>query len=429
MHINRDLLMALFRGEISSEELLRLAQEHLLDRCRFCRQEFTAFVKLLEQVEEPEDTALLTFDRRRELLGSEEFKVLEPQARRWQRELAGLPRSAQLEKVQRARTRFRGPVFGNLMLEMARAAMPDDPAAALHLARIAQVATILEEDYREVHILALAYQANAHRVLGNVDEAEHLFKGLRGCMDLVTDTRTIAEVASFEGSMALDHRLFTDAEARFNRAISLYRLVRDTEGEARNLLNLGSAAYYAGHLREAVLVTREALRLVADEESELYLSARHNLGVYLLADGAAEEVATMLVEDLPLYRKLSVTAPRWNTFFFWLSGRAASALGNNEQAEALFHQTRGIFEQSAKDYEAALVGLDLLRLYVSEQRFAEVLRVVEEILPVFARYELAPETLELLSALESAVQRGRVGAKLLERVTLHLEHARRHTRV
>lgn len=429
MHINRDLLIALFRGQITPEELLRLAQEHLLDRCRACRNEFGAFLEILKEVEDPEETALLSFDRRRELVESEEFKGAEAAARGWQQLLARLPEEQQLAKVKRARTRFRGAAFGYLLLEEARAAMPGNPRQALHLAEIVEIATYLEENYREIYVLAVAYQANAHRVLGNVDEASRRFKDLQVCAHLVTDTRTVAEVASFEGSMAFDHRLFDDAEARFTRATSLYHLVGDTDGEVRNLLKLGSNAYYSGRLSRAITLTREALNLVTDAESALYLGARHNLGIYLAAKGDGAEVAEMLCEDIALYRKMAVAEPQWNSLFLWLSGKVAAVLGNAEQAEALFCQTRGIFERQGNDYDAALVGLDLLRLYTGTARFAEMLALMDSMLPVFARYELAPETTELLSTLEVAVRCQRLGEYLLHRVALHLEHARRHTRV
>ncbi len=411
MHINRDLLLAFYRGDIRAEELLRLAQEHLLSVCRQCRDEFSAFCEELSDEHGPQA------QRTSESPSQDAVH----RAQQWERMLDRLPRDVQLDKVHRARSRFRGPAFTCLMLQRARAATPADPGSALHSARLAEVAIFLDEQHVHLHALAIAYQANALRVLGRDEEAAQLFLALRLCASSVTDTRTLAEIASFEGSMAMDHRHFTEAAQRFSRAVSLFHLLGDVEGEARNLLKLGYNAYFSGRLHAAVLATQEALDLIVDDESSLYLAARHNLGLFLVADGEGDVVAQMLCEDLPLYRKWANEAAHWHTAFSWLSGKVAFVRGNLEQAEALFLQTRGRFDQEGNEYDEALVGLDLLRVYLVQGRFEDVGDLAESLLVVFARYRLTAEAQEPLAVFEVASRQRRVGMQLVLRLASHLE--------
>lgn len=99
--------------------------------------------------------------------------------------------------------------------------------------------------------------------------------------------------------------------------------------------------------------------------------------------------------------------------------------GQFEQAEALFLQTRSLFEQASNEYDGALVGLDLVRLYLVQRRFDKIEASAAAVLRGLARYRLTPEVRELVEAFEIASRQQRVGVQLLQRLASHLEQGRR----
>jgi hypothetical protein len=73
--------------------------------------------------------------------------------------------------------------------------------------------------------------------------------------------------------------------------------------------------------------------------------------------------------------------------------------------------------------------LDLASLYASQGRAAEMLRVAEEMLPIFRLQDLHREAIAALIVFQQAVRMERMSTDLLGEIRHYLERARKDNRL
>ena len=116
--------------------------------------------------------------------------------------------------------------------------------------------------------------------------------------------------------------------------------------------------------------------------------------------------------------------PWTQTLLAWLEGRIAVARGDAEAAERHLLDARDRYLAQGLGYDAALVTLDLAEVYVEEGRTAEVKRLAQATVEVFARQEVHVEAARAVALFEKAAAAERLSVALINRLRAYLEQAR-----
>jgi tetratricopeptide (TPR) repeat protein len=429
LHITRELLWAVSRGELPASVVAQIGAQHLMSLCRTCRREIIRFQK------ERRAAAAADSSRAFELLPG----VLEEQTSRSEREhegagrdledLLALSRDERVQRVERARSRFRSATLVRRLIAESRKRVHQDPEEAFHLAFLARL--VAHRNPRmprsfDLIALATAHMANACRVRNDRRQAEEHFGHARYVIAHhgVTDPEILARVDHLEGSLRMDQRQFQKAEELLARAAMLYRVSGDKVETARVLITLGGLYFFRGEIVQAIKATTAALEgFRSGDDPRLYLCARYNLARYLAEDGQYREAAEMLALDEGLYREFPEA---WTQLrLAWLRGKIAAGLGRSEEAERIFLAVRDGFIAQGIGYDAAMVSIeDLALLYVREGRVSDVKRLAEEIYPIFQAQDVHREAVAALMLFQEAARQEQLTVKAVREYARYLQEAR-----
>ena len=430
MHVHRSLLAAVARGELPRQILDEIQSEHLTTVCPVCEAEIHAHQSgrwrlggwSASEVRDPVERL-----RRRLGLTEVELRVHEERARRWVRKIVRLAPGKRRGVVRGAYSRYRGSLFGLLLLEEARRRIPAEPAECLSLAEAVLVSCEHGALYRpdpEVQAPALAVRGNAKRALGRLREADQDLADARRLLDSpgMTDPATPAEVYSYLGSLRRDQGRFQEASDCLERAARIYDLLGDTEKAARVLLKLGTVHFRRHELDAAVAAVDQALELLAhDAPIWLHAYARFNRMWYLHGrgdlDGAEAELATH--SDL-----LAAAGEEVLQHVTWLRGRIARSRGDLRTSQRLFSEARAGLLAREKNLDAGLVSLELALVHLVQGRTPRAKKCALETLQVFAAQKVEREASAALEVLAAAARRDALTRELLERSIAALESVR-----
>jgi tetratricopeptide (TPR) repeat protein len=429
IHITRELLWAVSRGELPPGVITRIGMEHLLNLCPACRREMSAF---REERSRParklSGEALRVFPA-----------VFEDQVARLDREvrvgvrdleeLLALPADERVRRVERARRRFRSGVLARLLIAESRNRVHAAPEEAFRLAALARLVAQLNPRMRgvfDVIALATASMANACRAGGDLRGAEEHFGSARSVIvrQGVTDLEVLARVDHLEGSLCMDQRRFSQAEELLARSAMLFRLSGDKVELARVLTTLGGLYFFRDDLDQAIAATTAALQgLRPGSETRLFLCARYNLARYLTEDGQLDAAEEILSADAGLYGELP--EPSTQLRLLWLRGKIAAGRGRIAEAERAFVEVRDGFLALGIGYDAAMVAIeDLAFLYLRQGRAADVKRLAEEIFPVFQAQDVHREAVAALRLFQEAARQEQVTLQTLRNLSRYLRDAR-----
>ncbi len=428
IHITRELLRAVARGDLSERALAQIETQHLESLCPVCRREIQAWRE--------EGTAEVgyeyAFQSLPAVLGRHASDLMK-QTRQAERDLeellATLP-AERLVRVDRSRSRFRGPVLAERLIQESRRRTPASPGEGLALAELARAVVHRSPDHPDTFsllALASAQMANACRAGGDLRQAEEHFRHVRYLVrnQGVTDPLTLAQIDHLEGSLRKDQRRFQEAEELLTRSAMLFRISGDDAETARVLLKLGELSFHQGLLDRAAEIVQAALeRLTPEEEPRLYLSSRHNLALYLAEAGRYTQAAGLLAADVDLYRQ--IPEPWLQLRLSWLRGKIAAGLGDAAEAERLFRETRDGFVRQGNGYDAAMASLDLALLYLKEGRTADVLPLAEEMAALFEARDVHREALAAVLLFQEAAERDEVTAGMVRELAARLERVGRN---
>lgn len=426
IHLTRELLWAVTRGELPPSVVTQIGMQHLMSLCPACRKEIHAFQK-----ERRAGAANSQALQMLPTLLEEQIPRIEKEQRGAARDLAdllALSREERLQRVERARNRFRSATLIKLLLGESRKQVHEDPDEALHLAtlarRIAQLNPQMPQSF-DLIALATAQMANACRAGDDVQQAEEHFGHARYVITHhgVTDPELLARVDHLEGSLRMDQRQFQRAEELLSRSAMLYRLSGDKVETSRVLTTLGLMYLHQGEIASAIETTTAALRgLQGASEPRLYLCARFNLARCLTEDGQYQEATDLLTVDADLYREFP---DAWTQLrLSWLQGKIAAGLGRSEEAEKIFLEVRDGFIAQGIGYDAAMVSIeDLALLYLREGRVSDVKRLAEEIHPIFEAQDVHREALAALRLFQEAARAEQLTVKALREYARYLKEA------
>jgi hypothetical protein len=428
MHLTRELLGAVARGEITGQLLDDLMLQHLRTLCPYCERELDDFA--LERAaaqrgdDPPPSLEALSAVLDRHL---REDRRLQERARRNMKALLALPRDAQDASIQRSRTRFRGTQIVWLLLQESDAQVPASPEKAEHLAELArQIVLSSTAAIGGMDLLALttAYLANACRAAGKRPAADRHFRYVRSLVseEGVADTEILARIDHLEGSLRRDQERFKEAGNLLSRSVLLFSVAGEKVERTRALFTLGSTFFLQGELTQAIETTRTGLRSLPGAERSLYLRGRYNLARFLAEAGDHPEAAGILAEDEELHRELP--EPWMHPRRVWLRGKIDAGRGDAASAEQHFLAARAGFLDQRNACDAALVSLeDLAALYLRQGRTAEVQPLAEELAGVFQEQNLPDDALRALRLCAAAAQREELTAVLVRHSAARIRQA------
>jgi len=283
------------------------------------------------------------------------------------------------------------------LLERCRATWSGDPEAARGLADLVLALTdrlavtpALKADLRA---RAWSYIGNCLRIASDLNGSGDAFARAHDWLSQGSgDVVETARVLDLESSLLRARRRFAEAERRLERAARLYATVGDAAGIGRVMVKRAMVLGYAGRAQEAVEVGRRALSLVdVEQDARLYVAALFNLVTDLHQLGRYAEVREMLSET----RRLMALHGGEDGLrrMRWFEGALARDTGEPERAERLLLEVRGEYVARRSAYEAAVVSLDLVVLYLELGRREPVRRLAQEMLSVFASLEVQREAM------------------------------------
>jgi tetratricopeptide (TPR) repeat protein len=410
MHITRELLEAISRGEVPVRILESLVLEHLKTICPHCRRELEEFAR--EQEAERQGKSPGPGVEAVSALLDRHLKDLQrgqDRARRDVAKLLALPQEERAARIRRSRTRYRGPQVAWILLEESRAVVTASPEEAEHLAELARlVVQYSPGDPRSMDLLALAtaHMANACRAGGKRPEADRHFEHVRSLITYqgVTDTEVLARIDHLEGSLRMDQDRFKDAEKLLGRAAMLFSVAGEAVERTRALLTLGGMYFLQGELIRAIDTTKAGLVDLPGQEKYLYLCGRYNLARFLTESGQYREADEILQEDEELHREFP--EPWTQLRLVWLRGKIEAGRGEWTAAEERFLAARTGFLGQRNAYDAAMVSLeDLAVMYLRQGRTAEVRQLADEMVAVFQEQNLPDDALRALRLCAAAAQR------------------------
>jgi tetratricopeptide (TPR) repeat protein len=427
IHITRELLRAVARGELTERAFTQIETQHLESLCPVCRREIQAW-----QAERTSEAGYEhALQALRAVFGRHASDLLRQsrQAERDLEELLATPPEERLPRIDRSRIRFRGPVLADRLIQESRRRTPADPQEGYGLAELARAVVQRSPDHPDTFsllALASAQMANACRAGGDLREADEHFQYVHFLVrdQGVTDPLALAQIDHLEGSLRKDQRQFEEAEELLTRSAMLFRISGDAVETARVLLKLGELYFHRGLFDRAIEMVQAALeRLSPEEEPRLYLSSRHNLALYLAEAGRHAEAEGLVAADEELYRQ--IPEPWLQLRLSWLRGKIAAGLGETAEAERLFRETRDGFARQGNGYDAAMASLDLAFLYLREGRTAEVQPLAAEMVALFEARDVHREALAAVRLFQEAAQREEVTAGMVRELSGRLEVARR----
>lgn len=431
-HLNRLLLLAIVRGELPAGLATSIAIEHVLAFCPECRREIQlAQRELVASMPSAEPQVIST------VLGRH-VEGQRAQAAKAQHDLAvllKLPKEKRKERIERARSRFLGPHFAQLLLDKSQESIASSPDDAVHYAKLALVVVMRVFNAQrdgELHVQVLAHVGNALRAAGRFAEADTYFSAVRQVIvnrGLSENPALLARVDDLEGSLRIDQRRLEKAEELLARSLILYGMAdAPIPDRVRVLVNLGVVYQLQGNLAEAIDITTAALDSIAKVHGELKLSfaALYNLATFQVDLGSHQAAMRTLNDNRDIIE--SITEPLYLIRLIGLRGKISAARGDLAVAEEALLKTRDGFLAygDAFAYDAAIVSLDLALLYAKQGRSADLHSTVASMIPIFQTNELHREALAAVLLLQDAVERERVPLALLHELTAYMRGAQRN---
>ncbi len=212
IHITREVLRAVARGNLSSRALIEFAVKHLIAVCPSCREEIAAWER---ERKPPFSTA--AEDLRPASPKEGKKKGERAAARRDFRKLLELPHPERLALIHRAHRRFRGTMLAAMLLNESQKEMAANPDRSRELAEAADAVlrrTMAGPDVGALLARASVYLGNADRVRGDYAGARKRFGFARSLIwtEGVTDPLVHAEIDSCEALLRMQEGSLGEAE-------------------------------------------------------------------------------------------------------------------------------------------------------------------------------------------------------------------------
>jgi tetratricopeptide (TPR) repeat protein len=295
------------------------------------------------------------------------------------------------------------------LLELSYEARYRDPRQMLELAFAAEYASrnldprqyppALIADWR---VRALAELGNAYRLNEDFEAAEDAFARAGDLFDEGTgDALLLARLLDLEASLRQSQRRLSEAIELLGSVTALYEQIGERHLAGRALVSMGINVHYTGQAGEAVRLLRQGISLLdANRDPQLIAISQQSLLHALVDAGDLQEARQLLLES-GLRRKLAAE-PLNLLKLRGVEGKIHAGQGKLWRAEAIFREVRDGFLERRMEYDAALVGLELIEVRLRQGRRADVAELAREILETFEDLGVELEALRAMRYLDEA---------------------------
>lgn len=415
-HLTLDVLAKWLSGSLEHDEILSRVVPHFLAQCPVCRERHEEILRLQRDVGH----------------WSEEVAVFEGRdaPELWAR-LAGRSYEEQVRQVEE-NDELHAWGLCQLLLKKSMEAVFEDPARAVDHANLAiKVAGHLGDAYdlnwvMDLKARCFAYLGNALRVLGELRSARDAFRKAERCLARSTtgNTQVRAEILDLRSSFLRAQRRLSEALKSVELALELYRENESSHGIGKTLLAKVQILSEMGNQEEAIeLLSQLPAEIDPIGEPRLFSYARYNLLGCLTLAGRHQEAQQLLPEVRALFEKTA--QPLDLVRLRWAEGLIALGLGRLGPAEAAFREVQQEFLTREMGYDAALVSLDLARLYAQEGCKDELKRLAAGLMPIFEARDVHREAIVSLLLFQRACEEERVTVELIQQIADHLRRERR----
>lgn len=365
-HLTRELLLAIADGDVSVEDALRLALDHLSQVCPECHQAFLAAAESL---------GLEDLQGQRLLPGSTLLRVLERDRR--QREevarqlMAGIEAAGERapEVVREDATQaYANPVLAEILLsrtwEACKRRKPQAKALALATfevgKKLGETRQWFELGY-EYRFAGLTLAANAERIADRFEKAFELLERAEELMVDVADPGLLCDFHRVMGRTCFDARLLEAADRAIECATHAAADASDTERMAKVKFLLADVQREKGNI-EGCVATLKAASVGLDTcsartQGELQFMIRISLTLALIELGNVGRAERELEQlDPNLFGEYGQEA-RW----YWLRGLFERERKRYDEAIMCLRRASDLFHAQGYLVEVGLVLVDLAR--------------------------------------------------------------------
>lgn len=421
-HLTLEVYLMVLSGELPPRALVEFGFPHLLQICPSCRSDWDVYRNLplkaggAPSPRRSDDDALTSGYGTTATATKSDQHQRGAERRRLRRELRQLltqPQEVWQQKVATARSRYRSRGFAELLIQESRSRVRREPSIAAALAGLVETVLLwtpgaLEQtDSQALRIRALAHQANALRVAGNLVGSDRRFAEARRFLAAgpISDSELHGEVSSLEASLRLEQGRLDEAEHLLARAVLVFGILRSRSSLSRVLVQRAELYRQQDRLDEAVGDLERALLSTDRTDEELLLCAAGALAL-CLCDVNRPADARRVMEDAEDAWS-AAEGSWWSLRQRAIEGRIAYGLGESDpaelvRAERLFEDVLEVCRREERPYEAAVAALDLCLVYLAQGRTAEVRRLARETTPIFRHRSLSRETLAALALVHEA---------------------------
>jgi len=415
-HLSVETLARWLSGVLEHDEVLRKVIPHFLAHCPVCHERYQEILRLQDEVGHwDQEVAVMEGRRAPEL---------------WQR-LAERPYPEQLREVEEDEELH---IWGlcQLLLRKSCEAAFTAPVKAVELANLAlRVVRHLGAAYDVSWVMDLrarcfAYLGNARRVLGELRSAEDAFVKAETCLARGTrgNAEIRAEILDLKSSLRRAQRRLDEALDLLDEALNLYREAGEEHGIGKSLLQKAKVLEEKGDLDGAIELLRQCTAEIDRfREPHFYNCARCNLLGCLTFAERFQEAEAFLPDVRDLFGETA--QPLDLLRLRWIEGLIDLGLGRRGPAEAAFREVQQEFLDRRMGYDAALVSLDLARLYAQEGCVEDLKRLAAELMPVFESRDVHREALVALLMFQKACEEERLTVDLVREIALYLRLERR----
>lgn len=426
MHLDPSSISRFFAGTSSDPDGIEVV-DHLLKGCPDCQDEAAKHWPPEPQPESALEASLEAVVR----TAGYNFAVLDAEEKLAERDielLLSVPVEAQSKMLQRPDLENTPALFVRL-IATARDEGFREPTEYLRLATLAlEIAESIEIDrygerlQNDLRARARCHIANAHKVLGDLQEADLQFDLAqllldRGTADVIRQGRLL----TLRASLRSVQRRFDEAEHLMRKALRAYRGIGDSYWSGRTMIDLAVHIAKAGDLEKSIELMLAGMELVGEEEWRLQLVGHHGLAVSYLDLGMLEEAQEHAAKAAELHhrepRELALIRLRW------LEGKLAAAKGNDEEAEQAFLSIRDYFLERQIAHEVANVGLDLSLIYLRTRRWQEARETATMMLEIYRSKRIQREAIAALALFQKAVVSETATLELVGRLKAFLEES------
>jgi tetratricopeptide (TPR) repeat protein len=274
----------------------------------------------------------------------------------------------------------------------------------------------------DLQVRALGELANAQRLNHDIETADETL-----CLawerleeEGSGEPLLAARLLDIWASLFLDQRRLGPAFDLLDRVHKRYLNMGETHLAGRALISKGMGAIYEERPKAAADLFREGLDLIdAKREPQLAMSAQHNLLKALIDSEQFREARNHLFQSG--LRQAFAEDPLNRLKLRWLEGKIYFGLGNDEQAETLFRDTRAEFARRGRYYVAAMLDLELTAVYLRRGQAAAAEAEATRALEVFKSLGVSYEAARAVHHLQEACRKRVATAALASRVVRYLQ--------